>query len=84
MAAELLAEDGWGVDEFDSAIVAGETLTLPLAEPVPIVLLYATAWIDADGTPLFFNDVYERDELLLDALQRRYSPGDETVGRLSD
>ncbi len=84
LAAELLAEDGWGVDEFDSAIVAGETLTLPLAEPVPIVLLYATAWIDADGTPLFFNDVYERDELLLDALQRRYSPGDEAVGRLSD
>jgi murein L,D-transpeptidase YcbB/YkuD len=35
-----------------------------LDKPLPVHLTYFTVWIDPDGTPLFFNDIYKRDNLV--------------------
>jgi murein L,D-transpeptidase YcbB/YkuD len=36
--------------------------------PIPIIIDYKTAWIDANGNLQIFPDVYERDRLVLEAL----------------
>ena len=43
--------------------------TVLLPTPVPVYLLYFTAWVEADGTLNFRNDLYKRDHRLAAALQ---------------
>lgn len=52
----------------DRAIDAGATHRLALPHSVPVYLLYWTAFVDADGTVEFRDDVYGRDRRLTAAL----------------
>lgn len=63
--AELLLGEGWGGERLPELIDAGESLTLALPEPVPVHVAYLTAWVDADGTIHFRDDLYGRDENLI-------------------
>jgi murein L,D-transpeptidase YcbB/YkuD len=67
--AELVLDDpGWTRAALEQAIATGETRTVRLRRPIPVLLLYWTALADADGTVRFFRDVYGRDKELLAAL----------------
>ena len=63
LAAALLEPTGqWDRTRIDAAVAAGETQTVPLAEPVPVYVTYFTAEPDDDGNMRFFPDVYKRDK----------------------
>lgn len=63
LAAALLEPTGqWDRTRIDAAVAAGETRTVPLAEPVPVYVTYFTAEPDDDGNMRFFPDVYKRDK----------------------
>ena len=47
---------------------------MSLPKPVPVLLLYATAWVEEDGTLYFTNDIYNRDPAVLAGLERGFSP----------
>ena len=47
----------------------GET-TVPLKQPVPVHLVYFTAWPTPTGHVEFRRDVYGRDRVLFNALHR--------------
>ena len=48
-----------------SAIDAEGREQIMLAEPVPVQLIYVTAWVDADDARVHFReDVYHRDREL--------------------
>jgi murein L,D-transpeptidase YcbB/YkuD len=46
---------------------SGVTTRVNLAKPMPVLLTYWTAWIE-DGEVQFREDIYERDQRVLDAL----------------
>ncbi len=67
LAGKLLEMDpGWDERRVREAIASGETRTVPIPKPVPIYLVYLTAWVDPDGVPHFRDDVYGRDQLIRD------------------
>jgi murein L,D-transpeptidase YcbB/YkuD len=51
-----------------AAIDKGEERTVKLPEPIPVYILYCTAWVDDAGEVCFRNDVYGRDKMVSDAL----------------
>jgi murein L,D-transpeptidase YcbB/YkuD len=59
---ELSREDITGLIE------QGDQLKVPLPEPVTVHSLYWTAWVESDGTVNFREDIYGRDEALLELL----------------
>ncbi len=62
LADWLLADDPrWSAEALRAAIDSGDTRTVNLREPVPVYLLYWTAWVDNDGTVQFRRDIYDRD-----------------------
>lgn len=71
--AELLLEGQGGPDRggLTALIATGETRTLPLEHPLPVLLLYWTAATDLHGEVHFYPDVYQRDTALARALADR-------------
>lgn len=47
-----------------AAIARGGEQTVKLPRPIPVHLLYWTAWVDRDGTVEFRKDIYDRDARL--------------------
>lgn len=66
LAAYLLQDTpgDWNGDAIEAATCADTTLTVRLAKPVPVFILYGTVVIDADGAALFFDDIYGYDRKL--------------------
>lgn len=46
----------------DGMIATGSEKWIPLRKPVPVYLVYFTAWVKEDGTLRFHHDVYGHDE----------------------
>jgi murein L,D-transpeptidase YcbB/YkuD len=69
--AEYLLRDSpdWSREKILEAIEKWEEKTVRLPEPVPVHLLYWTAWVDEDGTVNFRKDIYGRDRRLERALR---------------
>ncbi len=78
LAILLLQGSGWQHDEINALMAGNETKTVSLTKPVPILIQYWTADVDSDGTVHFYDDIYDRDTSILDALNSRY-PGNEHV-----
>jgi murein L,D-transpeptidase YcbB/YkuD len=49
------------IDAIDQAIATGSTTRSALPEPVPVFVVYETAFADVDGRLQFRADVYGRD-----------------------
>lgn len=69
LADWLLADDPrWPPDTLRAAIDSEQTRTVNLRRPVPVYLLYWTAWVGSDGAVQFRRDIYDRDAPLAAAL----------------
>ena len=66
----LQHQEGWAAQRIEEAMAADETLRVLLDEPLPVHILYRTAWVDGEGGLQFRNDVYQRDAVLYTALRR--------------
>jgi len=60
-------QPGWDEDRIVTAMTAGKSSTLRLAQALPVLITYATA-IVKDGRPHFFEDIYGHDARLAAAL----------------
>ena len=72
MAEYVLRGDSrWTRETIVSAIESKETRIVNLPEPIPVYILYWTAWVDEKThTVEFREDIYKRDEKLEAALRQ--------------
>jgi murein L,D-transpeptidase YcbB/YkuD len=69
----LARQPGWDEARIRQAMRSGESNTLKLAEPLPVLIAYGTA-IVTQGELRFFEDVYGHDALLDSALRQQRLP----------
>jgi murein L,D-transpeptidase YcbB/YkuD len=65
--ADLLfkTDDTWTTDKIDDVLAEGKTTRAPLEKPVPIFIMYWTAFLDVKGRVNFRDDVYGWDQALM-------------------
>jgi murein L,D-transpeptidase YcbB/YkuD len=71
--AELVLGDPvrWSAAALSAAIDTGTTRSIAVTRAVPVLIMYWTAEVDADGHVVFKRDIYSRDTRLLYQLDRR-------------
>jgi murein L,D-transpeptidase YcbB/YkuD len=70
LAAFALAGDPTETaQKLETLIAGGTTQRLALAAPLPVYVLYWTAWVDPEGNAQFRRDLYGRDQHLLVAIR---------------
>ena len=69
LAAYLLKDDPkWTPETIQQAIDSGEQQKITIPHPLPVHILYYTAFVDPDGTVEFRKDIYGHDAELAKAL----------------
>jgi L,D-transpeptidase YcbB len=66
--AAFVLGDGWGTGRLEALADGGEHRSIELPEPMPVYLLYWTAWLDEDAGMQFRQDWYDADLRLRRAL----------------
>ncbi len=61
LAQYLLENEGWGCDALIDKMNGATPSRVELRRPVPVHILYWTAWVDEGGTVNFRDDLYQRD-----------------------
>jgi murein L,D-transpeptidase YcbB/YkuD len=67
-ARVMMGNPQWTLSAIDAAIASGKTQRVMLPHPIPVMMVYTTAWVDADGTIEFRDDIYGRDQRLNEVL----------------
>jgi hypothetical protein len=81
--AELLLKDdpAWTRARIEQMVKDGRNRNVSLAMPLPVHLVYDTAWVDEARTVQFRADVYRRDEREALVAERRRGRIPEVAGR---
>ena len=67
----LHGEGGWTPEKLRTVIDSPDERTIGIPSPVPIHLLYWTAWVTPDDRVHFREDLYNRDAAVADALEEQ-------------
>jgi murein L,D-transpeptidase YcbB/YkuD len=69
--AQILLKDNpaWTPERIDQAMHQTKEQIVNLPRKIPVVLVYLTFWADSSGKAHFRQDIYERDESLLQLLK---------------
>ena len=72
LASYLLKDTpGWSREKIEHIIAENQRQVVHLKTPIPLHLLYMTAWVDEQGIIQFRKDIYGRDAKLSKALEER-------------
>jgi len=67
------SEKNWSGKTVESLLGSGETKVIHMREPLPVYLMYWTAWVDEDGKVNFRNDVYQRNKQIVISKEMTFS-----------
>jgi len=75
--AKLLLNDeqNWNTQSIDKVLATGQTKTVLLRQPVPVLIMYWTIDLSAEGRVGFKRDPYNRDPKLAAAIGAPFSAG---------
>jgi murein L,D-transpeptidase YcbB/YkuD len=69
LAEVILNEpDKWNEESIQKIVDTNKTTRVNLKEPIPVLLMYWTAGLGSNGELFFVDDIYNRDERLLEAI----------------
>jgi L,D-transpeptidase YcbB len=71
-------------DSLDAIFASGEERWIELDRPLPVYLLYFTAWVEENGSVRFHRDVYGRSEAMDDQAEEMKTPDAEPVLSATD
>ena len=76
--SEFLLNDpeDWNIRKIEQLIESAETKTVHLDQPLPVFMLYWTAFVRFDGTVDFREDIYNRDQPILKDLDGEFQARD--------
>lgn len=75
LARAILQPDAaWPPERLDAALARRETMRVRVQPPVPVRIVYRTAWVDAQGAAQFREDVYGEDKRRIAAPGRDHPP----------
>lgn len=77
----LQGRSEWDMARIDHALYEGSRQRVNLAEPIPVYLIYWTAFVTVDGVQ-FRNDLYSHDDELDAALRRAQDSADASPGAI--
>ena len=66
----LKSNSSWTAEKINSAMHQTHEQIVTLDRKIPVVLLYLTFWADSKGQGHFRQDIYDRDEEVLEALRK--------------
>lgn len=66
----VLGDEGWTREQIDSQIASGDTKAITLMKPLAVYVVYWTAEVDRHGATRFYEDIYEKDDEVLERLGR--------------
>lgn len=71
---ELLLKDNakWNQTRFKEILDSEKLQNVSLPQTVPVLLLYFTTRMDASGQVIFYNDLYKRDENVIQGLKQPF------------
>jgi murein L,D-transpeptidase YcbB/YkuD len=73
MAAWVLRNNpGWTPERIHAAMTTGGNQRVNLAQPIPVLILYATVIVLDDGLVHFYDDIYKHDAALEKILAKGY------------
>ena len=69
-AEAILATDpAWSRERIDAILQKGDNRAFTLQQPVPVYLVYQTAWVGEQGEINFRNDIYGRDKRIAEEMK---------------
>ena len=68
MAEAVLGLQGMSRSEIEGISASGKRTVVKLETPIPVHIVYLTAWVNKDGSVHYRRDVYGRDDILAKAL----------------
>jgi L,D-transpeptidase YcbB len=72
LAYVLLEDDpNWSKQKMDAAMSKTTETWYSVKRPVHVYIGYFTAWVDKDGSVNFYNDVYNRDQILYNLIAEK-------------
>ena len=66
----LAAQEDEPVDFFHKVLATGKETRVDLEQPIPVHIIYSTAFTDSKGRPQYRSDVYGRDAKIWNAMVR--------------
>jgi len=67
----LSGQDSWNDGRIQNAVATHETQNVNLAHPIPVVIVYWTVSVGANGEIRYMKDIYNQDAKVLAALDGR-------------
>lgn len=71
LAEALLKSQDWDREQLKAMIGTNQRKVVVLKAPIPVHLVYFTAWVEGDGALNFREDIYHRDQRLAVAMSDR-------------
>jgi L,D-transpeptidase YcbB len=75
LAVQLLKDQQWNRRRLEKYSASHQNSAIALQAPIPVYLVYFTAWTDTDGQIHFGEDIYDHDRRLLLALLKNAPNG---------
>ncbi len=68
----LRNQPGWNMDRIRALMNGDRTVQVNLDKPIPVLIIYATAFVEEDGEVRFYDDIYGHDASLEKVLAAGY------------